>query len=122
MRAIIVIVRANRILLLISTVGLGVVGAKVAENFSSAAWWLFAAAFAALLGLSDVCRQIDEPIKELSRSTRVDYLQAATDYLKTGKFASVLVWASIGLLLLAAGIVSGAFWDYDVPRALGGTR
>jgi len=97
-RVLIAAIRANRALLVLSTVGLGVAGARLAVDLTSIPWWLAVASAALLLWLSDVFRVIDSRANELSHSGRVPYRQAAIDLV-----AKQQVWIIL-MLLAAVGI------------------
>jgi len=82
-------------------VGIAIAGSKVADNTGAISWWLLLASSAVLLAISDVCRQIDESARELVRSAKVRYHQAATDFL-VGKSVRLVVGGSI--LTIALGV------------------
>jgi hypothetical protein len=107
------LLRGHRALLVASTVGLGVAGSKVADDITSCAWWLMVAGFAGLLALSDVCRQTDSPVRELSRSVGVAYGQAASDYVRVANRRWLGAGAILATLLLASSIVVGMALGFD---------
>jgi len=102
------IVRSHRAILVLSTVGLGVCGSLVADQPSTAGRWLLIGSFAVLLGLSDWCRHVDEFARELVRSAKVSYRQAAADFVSTRRsLASLVLALAVWLALLAASLVAG---------------
>lgn len=102
----ILVVRVHRPLLVLSTVGLGVAGSKVADGVGGFGWWLLLFTFAATLWLSDVARQIDDRTRELVRSTRVSYDEAAGDFLHGSDTWRVAIGGVVILITLAAGLWS----------------
>jgi hypothetical protein len=103
MRFLVFVVQSNRILLVVSTVGLGVAGSKVAADVHDYPWWLLLASFAVCLWLSDVCRQTDDRARELERTAKVPYLRAASDFLRGTASRKVGVAFAVAVTLGAAG-------------------
>lgn len=114
MRFLTILTKFHRTMLVLSTVGISVSGSKVAADVTSISWWLILSGFTTLLGVSDMCRQIDEPAKELVRSVQVPYRKAATDVMQGGS-RKPLTWAiTLSLALLLAGVVVGLLCGFGV--------
>lgn len=104
MRFLVLIVQSNRILLVVSTVGLGVAGSKVATDVHDYPWWLLLASFAVGLWLSDVCRQTDDRARELERTAKVPYVRAASDFLRGTTSRKVGVAVAVAVVFGAVGV------------------
>lgn len=105
MKLLVGVVRSHRILLVLSTVGLGVAGSKVADNYRDPAWVWLLCACALLLWLSDVCRQVDDMSRELVRSAKVPYAQATSDFLRGSDAAKVSIGSAVFFVLLIGAII-----------------
>lgn len=103
MKVLVWIVLNHRVLLVASTVGLGIAGSKVADDYREPAWVWLVCACALLLWLSDVCRQLDDVSRALVRSAKVSHDKAARDFLRGSDAVKVGVGsAAVGVLILAA--------------------
>lgn len=113
MRLLVGVVRSHRILLVLSTVGLGVAGSKVADDYRDPAWVWLLCACALLLWLSDVCRQVDDMSRELVKSAKVTYAKAATDFLRGSDAAKV----GLGSAIFFAFTIVAVVWPLlSLPR------
>jgi hypothetical protein len=108
-RLVVAAIRSHRTFLVLSTVGLGVVGSRLAGQLDSPSWWLLAIACALILWLSDVFRGLDARANDLAGSGRVPYRQAAADLVSAEKRRIVIVMATslaavgLGVFLLIVG-------------------
>jgi hypothetical protein len=98
------VVRSHRLLLILSTVGLGVAGSRVAADFQDLVWVCLLLGFAALLWLADACQQMDDRARELARSTNVPIQQTVADYLRGAGKWRVAAPLIVGVLCLGASV------------------
>lgn len=113
---IVTLIRANRTLLVVSTVGLGIVGSRVATDLKEYSSWFLVAAFAILLAVSDAARDYDERARELSDTvsgsrSRRDIVR---DYIR-GR-PKILFSVSVGVAaLMILGACFMAWYDLTHP-------
>ena len=101
-------VRFHRSLLVIGTLGIAVLGERVASEPAALGYWLLLLSAVLFIPMSDVARELDEAARMLAESADADVGQARRD------FASVRAprwfqWAPIVcvVLAIAGGLVLG---------------
>jgi hypothetical protein len=101
-------VRFHRALLIFATVGVAVAASRVAADVSETGGWLLTAAFALLLLVADLAREIEEAAKALSDSSGESRTDARRDLYTTRHPLSISI-----MLLVVAGLFVAAAVAYS---------
>jgi hypothetical protein len=100
----------HRMWLIIATLGLGVLGARIASTPKVVSEWVIAAGFCSLLAVADIARETELDARELATSSRLPNHQARRDLVRSRRpvrygllFVFCLALLMSGLLLSIAG-------------------
>lgn len=104
-RLLAVVCAFHRVILVVSTVAVGVFASRVASDPTESSSWIFLLAAAVLLFVSDAARQVDENGRSLFQATGVPLSRTRIDVMSWWSFWTVVS----GLIFSALCVLSGIF-------------
>jgi hypothetical protein len=117
-------IRFHRALLIVATVGVAVAASRVATDTSEIGGWLLTAAFALLLLVADLAREVEEAARSLSDSSGESRHDARRDIYASRNPKSVSMTLAVAVALFAASVVAYSWHDIThhhrscAPRSL----
>lgn len=104
-------IRFHRALLVVATVGVAVAASRVATDTSEVGGWLLTAAFALLLLVADLAREIEEAAQSLSDSSGETRDDARRDIYTTRHPRSISMTLLLAVVLLVGSVVAYSWHD-----------
>jgi hypothetical protein len=95
----------HRVLLVLSSVGLGVMGSRVATDLADWGSWALVAAFALLLFVADVARNIEERGKTIAVTTKTPLGAARRDVTTSSESRVITVATLLAVVFAAASLL-----------------
>lgn len=105
------VIRFHRALLIVATVGVAVAASRVAADTSRVGGWLLTAAFALLLMVADLAREVEEAAQSLSDSSGQSRHHARRDIYGTRHARSISLTLAVSLVLFVASAVAYSWHD-----------
>jgi hypothetical protein len=109
-------VRFHRALLIVATVGVAVAASRVATDVSEVGAWLLTAAFALLLVVADLAREVEEAAQSLSDSSGQSRHDARRDIFATRYPKSISKTLTVVVVLVIASAVAYSWHDITHPH------
>src|SRR4051794_36455922 len=104
-------IRFHRALLIAATVGVAIAASRIATNTSEAGGWLLTAAFALILFVADLSREVEETAASLADSSGKERDGARRDVYLARHPWSLPIALAIAVVLFAASAVAYA-WQH----------
>jgi hypothetical protein len=103
------IVRFHRAILILATIGVAVAAARIATEVGEVGAWLLVAAFALLLLLADLSREMEEAAGTLADSSGVDRRTARQDIYRSRRPSLFVAGVAAAIILWVAAAVAYGF-------------
>ncbi len=98
------LIRSHRVLLVVSTLTLGIFGSRIATDMTSLGDWLVATGATVAIYLSDLCREIEDSARVLSGGSQERRIKARIDLFDTRSPEQIIVLAAIAVTLVGLGM------------------